>query len=117
MYLTAGADDCGEPAVSPDGTRLAVICTSDTQTAKLEVIPLANGRGRGSARARQLLPVRLTGMVGRMAASLLYLAPADATGHFQLWWLNRADTAAPSPPKQVTNHLDFDATSPPAWAP
>ncbi|HEY2596468.1 MAG TPA: hypothetical protein VGK33_21460, partial [Chloroflexota bacterium] len=50
-------------------------------------------------------------------AGLLYLAPADATGHFQLWWVNHADTSTPSAAKQVTNHLDLDATSAPAWAP
>jgi hypothetical protein len=30
-------------AVSRDGTELAVICTSDTQTAKLELHPLTGG--------------------------------------------------------------------------
>ena len=116
VYLTAEADDCGEPAVSPDGSQLAVICTSDTQTAKLEVIPLVNG----VAGAPRVL------VDGCLCASpawapdgtgLLYLAPADATGHFQLWWLNHADSLTPAAPKQVTTHLDFDATSAPAWAP
>jgi hypothetical protein len=45
------------------------------------------------------------------------MAPADPTGHFQLWWLNHADTSTPAAPKQVTSHLDLDATSAPAWAP
>jgi hypothetical protein len=48
--------------------------------------------------------------------SLLYLAPDDSTGHFQLWWLDNATAATPAPPKLVTSHLDFDATSAPAWA-
>ncbi len=116
VYLTAGADDCGAPAVSPDGTKLAVICTSDTQTAKLEVIPLVNG----SAGVPQVLVASCLCASPAWSpdgASLLYLAPADATGHFQLWWLNHADTASPAAPKPVTNHLDFDATSAPAWAP
>jgi Tol biopolymer transport system component len=116
VYLTAGADDCGEPAVSPDGARLAVICTSDTQTAKLEVIPILNGR---AGTAQVLVPSCLCASPAWApdGSGLVYLAPTDATGHFQLWWLNHAGTATPSPPKPVTNHLDFDATSPPAWLP
>jgi Tol biopolymer transport system component len=116
VYLTAGTADCGEPAVSPDGSRVAVICTSDTQTAKLEVIPLRNG----VPGAPQML---LNGCLCASPAwspdgtGLLYLAPVDATGHFQLWWVNHADTVTPAAPKQVTTHLDFDATSAPAWAP
>jgi Tol biopolymer transport system component len=116
VYLTAGNDDCGEPAVNPDGSRVAVICTSDTQTAKLEVIPLT----KGVAGAAQLLVSSCLCASPAWApdgSGLVYLAPADATGHFQLWWLSHAGAATPSPPQQVTNHLDFDATSPPAWTP
>lgn len=114
VYLTAGADDCGAPAVSPDGSRVAAICTSDTQTARLEVIPLS----RGVAGVPQVLVKSCLCASPAWSAdgsALVYLAPADATGHFQLWWLNHADTPTPSPAEQVTNHLDFEATSPPAW--
>ena len=61
------------------------------------------------------IPVML--VVAFFVFSLLYLAPADATGHFQLWWLNKATALTPALPKQVTTNLDFDATSAPAWAP
>jgi Tol biopolymer transport system component len=116
VYLTAGADDCGQPAVSPDGTKVAAICTSDTQTARLEVIPLSKGAaGVPQVLVKSCLCASPTWSPD--GGSLLYLAPADATGHFQLWWLSHADTATPSPAEQVTNHLDFDATSAPAWAP
>ncbi|MDQ6857063.1 MAG: hypothetical protein M3Z57_08320 [Candidatus Dormibacteraeota bacterium] len=116
VYLTAGADDCGEPAVSPDGSRVAAVCTSDTQTARLVVLPLT----RGVVGVAQVLVNSCLCASPAWSADgsgLLYLAPSDATGHFQLWWLNHADSATPSPAKQVTNHLDFDATSAPAWAP
>jgi Tol biopolymer transport system component len=116
VYLTAGADDCGEPAVSPDASRVAAICTSDTQTARLEVIPLT----KGVAGVPQVLLNSCLCASPAWApdgSSLLYLAPADATGHFQIWWLNHANTLTPAPAKQVTSHLDFDATSAPAWAP
>jgi len=46
---------------------------------------------------------------------LVYFAPADATGHFQMWWISGAAAAAPKSPKQVTSSDDFDATSPTAW--
>ncbi|MGH7722448.1 MAG: TolB family protein [Candidatus Dormibacteria bacterium] len=115
-HLTAATDDCGEPAVSPDGSRLAVICTSDTQTARLEVIPLLNGVP-GAPRVLASGCLCASPAWAPDGSSLLYLAPADATGHFQLWWVNHADAPTPAAPKRVTSTLDFDATSPPAWVP
>jgi len=116
VYLTAEANDCGEPAVSPDGTQLAVICTSDTQTARMELIPLVNGVP-GVPRVLVDNCLCASPAWSPDGVSLLYLAPADATGHFQLWWLNKATALTPALPKQVTTNLDFDATSAPAWAP
>lgn len=115
VYLTAEADDCNSPAISPDGTQLAVICTSDTQTARLEVIPLVNGVP-GPAHVLASSCLCASPSWSPDGSSLLYLAPVDAGGHFQLWWIDRAATATPAAPKAVTNHLDLDATSPPAWA-
>jgi Tol biopolymer transport system component len=116
VYLTSETDDCAAPALSPDGTQLAVICTSDTQTARLEVIPLLNGAA-GAPRVLVNACLCASPAWAPDGTSLLYLAPADATGHFQLWWLNHAASSAPAVPKQVTTNLDFDATSAPAWAP
>ena len=113
-YLTAEADDCSAPALSPDSTRLAVVCTADTQTARLEVIPLtATGPGPPVV----LVPSCLCASPAWSpdGTDLVYLAPRDATGHFQLWWVRGASTAAPSPPRAITQDLDLDATSPPAW--
>jgi Tol biopolymer transport system component len=50
-------------------------------------------------------------------SGLTYLAPADKTGHFQLWWIAGAAGTAPKAPQQVTTGLDFDGTSTPAWRP
>jgi len=116
VYLTGGADDCAEPAVSPDGSKLAVICTSDTQTARLEVFPLT----KGAAGVPQVMVnncLCASPAWSPDGSALLYLAPADATGHFQLWWMDHAETPTPAAPKKVTTHLDFDATSAPVWAP
>lgn len=115
VFLTAATDDCGEPAVSPDGSELAVVCTSDTQTARLEMIPLLKGiPGPPKVLIRSCLCASPAWSPD--GASLLYLAPADATGHFQLWWLANPSAPAPAAPRALTTNLDLDATSPPAWS-
>jgi Tol biopolymer transport system component len=50
-------------------------------------------------------------------SGLVYYNTADATGHFELWWIKGALGASPSAPLQVTTNLDFDALSPPSWSP
>jgi Tol biopolymer transport system component len=114
-YLTGAADDCDEPALSPDGSRLAVICTADSQSARLEVIPLVNGVP-GTPRVMLASCLCASPAWSPDGSSLLYLAPDDVTGHFQLWWINNAASSTAAAPKLVTSHLDFDATSAPAWA-
>src|SRR2546426_5232425 len=93
--LTSEADDCSQPALSPDGTQLAMICTGGKQTAKVEVAPF-NGSALGPAK------VLLNG--GLFAApawspdgkALAYFAPAGAAGHFQLWYFVLPDVAPAS---------------------
>jgi hypothetical protein len=138
--LTTLADNCSQPALSPDATQLAMICTGGKQTAKLEVAPFT-GSGLG--------PVKVLLDGGLYAApawspdgkALAYFAPVGAAGHFQLWWLAlpvppapsasaspsssaggvsasiAVPTPTPSPPApvQVTQGVDLSATSPPAW--
>jgi Tol biopolymer transport system component len=116
VYLTSDADDCNAPAVSPDGSELAVICTSDTQSARLEVIPLVKGVP-GTPRVLVDGCLCASPAWSPDGSALLYLAPADTTGHFQLWWMTNVKAAAPTAPQLVTNKLDLDATSAPAWAP
>jgi WD40-like Beta Propeller Repeat len=140
--LTQSADDCSQPALSPDGSRLAMICTSGTQNAAVEVASF-DGTGLGP---RQVL------VSGKLAAqptwspdgrSIVYLAAEGISGHFQLWLQQLpppptevptaspsapaapapgASTATPSPtptplpaPVELTTNLDFDATSTIAW--
>jgi WD40-like Beta Propeller Repeat len=138
--LTTEAENCSQPALSPDGTQIAMICTGGKQTARLEVAPFTTG-GLGPAK------VLLDG--GLFAApawspdgkALAYFAPAGATGHFELWYLalplpptpsatasasssasgGASSVVAPTPtpaapvPVQVTQGVDLSATSPPAW--
>jgi len=118
VYLTSAAADCAQPAVSPDGGTLAMICASGTglQSTSLVVAPL-QGTKLGTAHAVVAKCICGAPAWSADGSGLGYLAPADATGHFQLWWIAGASTPRPAAPKQVTTGLDFDATSPPAWAP
>ena len=138
--LTDEAKDCSQPALSPDGTQLAMICTDGKLTTRLEVAPFT-GSALGPAK------VLLTGGLYAAPAwspdgqALAYFAPAGATGHFQLWLLALPVAATPSPtasaspsagggalstvaptplpthpvPVQVTQGVDLTATSPPVW--
>ena len=139
--LTSEADDCSQPALSPDGTQLAMICTGGKQTAKLEVAPFT---GNALGPAKVLLDGRLFAAPAWSpdGKALAYFAPAGAAGHFQLWYLAlpavapsaSASTSAtpsvgttptvrasasPAPtqpiPVQVTQGVDLSATSAPAW--
>jgi hypothetical protein len=134
--LTAENQSCYAPALSPDGTRLAMVCAPIGQATatQLVVAPLSG---------HQLGPptVVATGFINSPTwspdgKSLLYFAPANtANGYFQLFYLPLAPpptpaprasgkTASPAPPpappplpqpKQVTSENDFDPTTAPIW--
>lgn len=118
IILTTPAQDCGQPAPSPDGTKVAMICIGGTglQSTRLEVATLTAGKlGTPQTLVNNCLcsaPVWAPDGSG-----LVYYNTADATGHFELWWIKGALSAAPSAPLQVTTNLDFDASSPPSWSP
>ena len=111
--LTPPSDDCGQPALSLDGTRVAMTCSAGQQTGRLEVSAF-DGQVLGS-------PVTVaTGQVASPAWSpdgsqLAFLAPGQAQGHFQLWTVAIPKSGKPGTPRQITTNLDFDATSAPAW--
>jgi Tol biopolymer transport system component len=141
--LTLPQDNCAQPALSPDETMLAMICTAGGQTGRLVVAPF-NGTTLGQSR---------TLIEGQLCAApawspdgngLAYFAATGASGHFQLFYLTvpAVATATPSPsaapssspragatpsarptpspappvPVQVSYDLDFDATAAPAWS-
>ncbi|HEY9287300.1 MAG TPA: hypothetical protein VIT43_04670 [Candidatus Dormibacteraeota bacterium] len=130
--LTPAADDCTEPALSPNGQQLAMICSHGGRVTTLEVGAFSGG----------ILGARRVLLQGGLYASpawspdgtaLAYYAPTGATGHFQLWYLALPAQPAPPPaspaasatplvfptpqpsPIQVTQGVDLTATSPPAW--
>lgn len=135
--LTPPSESCYAPALSPDGTKLAMICTDPGQSiARLTVAPF-DGHQLGAA------TVLATGQVNSPAWSpdgtgLLYFAPAGADNYFQMWYLRLTPPPTPTPkatptprkgatpppaatpppppqPRQMTTENNFDATSAPAW--
>ena len=124
ILLTTPTQDCGQPAPSPDGTKVAMICTGGTglQSTRLEVATLS--AAKPGAPVTMGLPQTLVNNCLCSApvwapdgSGLVYYNTADATGHFELWWIKGALGATPSAPLQVTTNLDFDASSPPSWSP
>ena len=137
--LTGLADDCSEPALSPDGTQLAMVCSRGKQTAALEVAPF-DGGVLGPAKVLLDSGLYASPAWSPDGKALAYLAPAGAAGHFQLWYLalplpaasatastsaaagaspasapRPTTTPAPLAPVQVTQGVDLTGTSAPAW--
>jgi Tol biopolymer transport system component len=142
--LTSDTEDCSEPALSPDGTQLAMICSRGKQTTALEIAPF-NGTALGPARVLMEGGLYGSPVWSPDGKALAYYAPTGLTGHFQLWYLplpvaaSPSATTSPSPstsahasphasasivaptptpapaPVQVTEGVDLSATSPPVW--
>lgn len=133
--LTDPGDDCGQPALSPDGAQMAMICTHGSQTARLEVAPFS-GTSLGPHRVLVATGLNAVPTWSPDGRGIAYLAPAGIAGHFELWWLPvvavlatpsapaipaasaSASPSAPAPavkPVQVTEGVDLSATSAPAW--
>ncbi|MDQ6919732.1 MAG: hypothetical protein M3Z98_10285, partial [Candidatus Dormibacteraeota bacterium] len=114
--LTTPEDDCSQPALSPDGTRLAMICTGGGQVGRLVV---ADFDGSRLGPLEVLIDHQLCAAPAWQpdGKALAYLAPAGPAGRFQLWHLSFQPVARlGSPqPRQLTSSLDFDATSRIAW--
>ena len=116
--LSTAAQDCGQPAPSPDGTMVAMVCIGGTglQSTRLEVASLV-GTKLGTPRTLVNNCLCSAPTWAPDGSGLVYYNATDAAGHFELWWIKGALTATPAAPLQVTTSLDFDATSPPAWSP
>ncbi|HLQ60863.1 MAG TPA: hypothetical protein VK131_03275, partial [Candidatus Acidoferrales bacterium] len=112
--LTSMDDACSQPALSPDGTRLAMICTGGKQTSRLVV---AQFTGSSLTGVQVLLDGQLVARPtwAPDGSGLAFLAPELPEGLFQLWWLSTAAAQTPPAPVQLTIGYDFDATSTIAW--
>ena len=126
--LTEASDDCSQPAVSPDGSHLAMVCAGRQNNR----LVLADFNGSALSNVRVLLQGNLFAVPTWRpdGKGLVFYAPAGATGHFQIWWLPlnavpvaSSDTSSGATPSltpgklvQVTDGLDLDATSAPTWS-
>ncbi|MFN2568920.1 MAG: TolB family protein [Candidatus Dormibacteria bacterium] len=114
LGLTNPKDDCDQAALSPDGDSVAMVCSQGKQTTRLVV-------GRLTGRTLENLRVVVADCLCSAPAwapdgsGIAYVAPADSAGHFQLWWAPTSAEGGARPPQRVTNNLDIDATSAPAW--
>lgn len=115
--LTTQAQDCAEPALSPSGTEIAMVCSNNSlQTTELEVASF-NGTALGTPVVISAGPLPASPTWSANGKSVIYLNTllTDKASPFQLWWVADAIAAKPSLPQQVTEDLDFTATSPPIW--
>jgi hypothetical protein len=141
--LTGPSEDCREPALSPDQTQVAMICTYEKQESFLV---LASWNGSTLGPRRVIVSDKLVAQPAWApdGSGIAFLAPAVESGPFQLWFLPKAAYQPPPPPPppsptpggphsgplpsaspvpapppvkpiQVTTNAGFDATSPMAW--
>jgi Tol biopolymer transport system component len=94
--LTTLDDDCSEPALSPDGKTLAMICSQKQQ---LSHLVLADFNGSGIGPLRTVVSDRLVAQPAWSpdGRGIAYLAPAQPDQPFQLWWLPKAAYETPTP--------------------
>jgi hypothetical protein len=100
--LTTQAANCAQPALSPDGANVAMICTAGKQVSHLTIASW-NGSSLGPLKtviSDQLVAQPIWAPDG---SGIAYLAPGGPTGPFQLWFLPKnaynppAPTAVPTP--------------------
>ena len=119
VALTPPADDCAQPAVSPDGKALAMVCrhgqvrTTDLVTAPLDLASGSIGTAVTLVSGKLVAAPAFSGD----GSTLAYLSPAGTVGQFQLWTIAASGSGSLRTPVQVTQNLGFDATSAPVWLP
>jgi Tol biopolymer transport system component len=118
VYLTTPAQDCSEPALSPSGTELAMVCTNNSLQATTLEVASWNGGSLGTPVVISDGPMPASPSWSPDGKSVLYLNTllSNKASPFQLWWVPRASSAKPGAPEQVTENLNFTATSPAVWA-
>jgi len=94
--LTTFDEDCSQPALSPDGTMLAMICSRKQQQSQLVIAPF-DGSSLGDRRVLVSDQWVAQPAWSPDGAGIAYLAPAGSGGLFQLWWLAKGAYAPPPP--------------------
>ena len=117
QYLTTPAQNCSEPALNPQGTEIAMICSNNQlQTSTLEV---ASWNGSTLGPLVELSPGPMAAMPtwSPNGQSLVFMNVPERALPFQLYWVPKAASAKPGAPQQVTQNLSLTATSAPVWYP
>lgn len=116
-YLTTPAQNCSEPALNPQATELAMICTDNqTQTSTLQVASW-NGSSLGPPRLLSAGPMAAMPTWSPDGKSLVFMDPLQRSYPFQMWWVPNAARSKPGVAQQVTQNLSLTATSAPVWYP
>jgi Tol biopolymer transport system component len=114
LALTKPDMGCAQPAVSPDETLIAMVCSrgsnqsSDLEVATLDLDSLTLG-SPSKVVSDQLVASPAFSPDGKTIA---FLAPTTPGGHFQLWAVGASGEDAPH---SLTSNLGFDADSAPVW--
>jgi hypothetical protein len=97
--LTKPGEDCAQPALSPNGKTMAMICTYQTQVSYLTLASF-NGSSLGARRSVVNNQLVAQPMWAPDGSGIAYLAPAQLGAGFQLWFLPKL-AYAPPPPSPV----------------
>lgn len=125
--LTGPEDDCSQPAVSPDETRIAMVCSQGQQLGVLEVANLDTVNFQIGPALTVLHGVQVAAPTfSPDGTELAFFAPTTDGGPFQLWTIKASPEvpAGPSTPaagpgsnlRQITTNIALDAQSPVVWA-
>jgi Tol biopolymer transport system component len=115
--LTQPAQNCASPAVSADGTAVAMVCRfAQLQSADLLIASLdAASRGLGAPTTLvhgQLMAAPVFSPDGQTVA---FLSPVASGGTFQLWTVPTTPPKSPSPAHALTQNVGLDSTASPVW--
>lgn len=114
-YLTTPAQNCSEPALNPQGTEMAMICTNNQlQTSTLEVASW-NGHSLGPLTELSPGPMAAAPTWSPDGKSLVFMDVPQRALPFQLYWIPKAASAKPGAVQPVTKNLSLTATSAPVW--
>jgi hypothetical protein len=106
--LTQAADDCSQPSLSPDGQKLAMICTGGKQLASI-VVAAFDGTNLGPPQVVASGQLTAQPTWAPDSASIVYLAAQGISGHFQLW--QQRLPQAPPPPTPTVAPVATRATA------
>jgi Tol biopolymer transport system component len=115
--LTKPDEDCAQPALSPDGRSIAMVCRhGELQSTELVIATFDPSNG-------SLGPATVL-VQGQLSASptfspdgqtIAFLAPVPQGGTFQLWTVPAAAPPSPSAARPLTQNVGLDSTSAPVW--